>query len=157
MTLQTMQADFAASILADIPAGDIEANWTQITWSPPASCNLSLYISAVWYDQCELKELCDATAGCSFDPAAYSEFALALKIFDETTDANGGSCYASSKKSFGFYWITTHIDMPAFHLVFDQGILDKFLNCEDFYAGGFSTCNGSPAAWNYTGLYDCTD
>jgi hypothetical protein len=54
MTLQKMQADFATSILNGIPAGDIEANWSKITWSPPASCNLSLYVSAVWYDQCEL-------------------------------------------------------------------------------------------------------
>ena len=119
-----MQADFATSILTGITSEVIEAEWTKITWSPPASCNLSLYVSAVWYDQCELKTLCDATTDCVFDPTAYSEFALALKIIDDTAVADGGACYATAKKSFAFFFSGSYFGTgpnkgSTFHLVFD--------------------------------------
>jgi hypothetical protein len=63
------------------------------------------------------------------------------------------------KKSFGMYWISFEFAMPAFHLVFDQGILDQFLNCSDFYGsfGVYGDCNGVGPSYGMTYIYECTD
>ena len=120
--MKQMQIDFAESVYASIPAGQIETDWAKLEYTTSA-CKLAIYISTILYDQSDLETRCAATAGCVFAPAEYTEYAVALKIIDETTT---GVCYALDKISLGFYmeqsWADGHRP-AAFHLVMDNGAL----------------------------------
>ena len=99
--LKQMQIDFAESVYAGIPAGQIETDWAKLEYTTSV-CKLGIYISTILYDQSELETLCAATEDCVFVPAEYTDYAVALKIIDETTTGLG-VCYALNKISLGFY------------------------------------------------------
>jgi hypothetical protein len=118
-----------------------------------------MYVSTIEYDQAALTTACDAVVGCVFDPLAYTEFAVALWFKDISAS---GACYGIEKKSLGVYfnqvWTdgVTPDEKAAFHLVFENAALSKFLTCGTYLKNSMTYCNSIniPANSSYWKLCD---
>jgi hypothetical protein len=141
-----MQIDFAESLFERITAAEIEANWAKIEYTSYQNlCKLAMYVSTIEYDQAELTTACAAVAGCAFDPLAYTEFAVALHFKDIT---ESGACYGIEKRSLGIGFTHGWKDVAnpydtdaAFHMIFENGALTEFFNCDVFYLDYDNYCN----------------
>jgi hypothetical protein len=144
--MKQMQINFAESLFETITAAEIESNWAKIEYTSNGDyCKLAMYVSTIEYDQAELNTACAAVAGCVFDPLAYTEFAVALHFKDITAS---GACYGADKKSLGVGlthgWkdVANPYDVNAgFHMVFDNGFLTEFFNCDVYRKNSGNTCN----------------
>ena len=102
-----------------------------------------MYVSTIEYDQAALTTACAAVAGCEFDPLAYTEFAVALHFKDIT---ESGDCYGIEKRSLGIGleqgWKANPAEVDAgFHMIFENGALTEFFNCDVFKTYFYNYCN----------------
>jgi hypothetical protein len=135
--MKQMQVDFAESLFESITAAEIEANWAKIEYTSYDNlCKLAMYVSTIEYDQAALTTACAAVAGCGFDPLEYTEAAVALHFKDIT---ESGACYGIEKRSLGIgleqgWKDVANPDVNAgFHMIFENGALTEFFNCDVFF------------------------